>query len=346
MTKWTDYACSQAVTHPITNTAKCCLTSEILGYQVYPTLHGPSQSFCLTSAVSRFSRLTSFLFCQFSYFSWWNSSDLLQTSKYEKLISWCFICHQPLLFSHNLYTILRLFFYLQMLRFMFSHSIHWCHQNLCPAILFSEGYRYRRYLALCLSSSVSQLVSAFLCVRLLGYIVGASPPCENMLVPSLGYIVGAYPPLWKYVCPFVGLQCGCVPPPVCPFNWNHCWCVLLLCVSIHWDTLWVHPPCVSRASCIMHHAWCHETWHHEIWLHEIWHHKIWRHKIWHDENEEDLFLKTVPGPSLHNLTCACFILQTLKLAEPLWIEENAQDLFSSIKTVVWYNRYGHSVFCS
>ena len=38
----------------------------------------------------------------------------------------------------------------------------------------------------------------------------------------------------------------------------------------------------------------------------------------------------------------------IKLAEPVWIEENAQDLglFSSIKTVVWYNRYGHSVFCS
>ena len=29
VTNWTDYACSQAVTHPITNTVKCCLTSEI-----------------------------------------------------------------------------------------------------------------------------------------------------------------------------------------------------------------------------------------------------------------------------------------------------------------------------
>ena len=41
MTNRTDYACSQAVTHPTTNTAKCCLTSEILRDQVYPTLHGP-----------------------------------------------------------------------------------------------------------------------------------------------------------------------------------------------------------------------------------------------------------------------------------------------------------------
>ena len=29
------------VTHPTTNTAKCCLTSEILRDQMYPTLHGP-----------------------------------------------------------------------------------------------------------------------------------------------------------------------------------------------------------------------------------------------------------------------------------------------------------------
>ena len=35
-----------------------------------------------------------------------------------------------------------------------------------------------------------------MCVRSLGYLVGASPPpCENMCVRSLGYIVGASPPL-------------------------------------------------------------------------------------------------------------------------------------------------------
>ena len=33
-----------------------------------------------------------------------------------------------------------------------------------------------------------------MCVRSLGYIVGASPPWENMCVRSLGYIVGASPP--------------------------------------------------------------------------------------------------------------------------------------------------------
>ena len=61
-----------------------------------------------------------------------------------------------------------------------------------------------------------------MCVRSLGYIVGASPPpvkiCvsvrwvtlwvrpppwENMCVCSLGYIVGASPPR---VCPFIGIQ--------------------------------------------------------------------------------------------------------------------------------------------
>ena len=30
--------------HPTSNTVKCCLTSEILRDQVYPTLHGPSRT--------------------------------------------------------------------------------------------------------------------------------------------------------------------------------------------------------------------------------------------------------------------------------------------------------------
>ena len=48
--------------------------------------------------------------------------------------------------------------------------------------------------------------------RSLDYIVGASPPCENMCVRLLGYIVGASP----------------------------------LCVSDQLVTLWVRPPsCVS-----------------------------------------------------------------------------------------------------
>ena len=34
---------------------------------------------------------------------------------------------------------------------------------------------------------------------------------KNLCVRSLGYIVGASLPLWKYVCLFVGLHCGCVP---------------------------------------------------------------------------------------------------------------------------------------
>ena len=49
---------------------------------------------------------------------------------------------------------------------------------------------------------------------------GCVPPFENMCVRSLGYIVGASPPLWKYVCPFVGLHCGCVPPSCVPFHWK------------------------------------------------------------------------------------------------------------------------------
>ena len=112
-----------------------------------------------------------------------------------------------------------------------------------------------------------------MCVRSLGYIVGASPPpvkicvavhwvtlwvrpppCENMCVRSLGYIVGASPP-----CVSIQGQKMCVsvrwvtlwvrPPPV------------EICVSVRWVTLWVRPPPV--------------------------------------------ILKTVPGPSLHNLSCAC-----------------------------------------
>ena len=60
--------------------------------------------------------------------------------------------------------------------------------------IFSEGYC--RYLALCLTSLVSQLISqlvrAFLCVRTLGYIVGASsPPQKKYMCVSL---FGASPP--------------------------------------------------------------------------------------------------------------------------------------------------------
>ena len=33
----------EAVTHPTTNTVKCCLTSEFLCDQVYPSLYGPRQ---------------------------------------------------------------------------------------------------------------------------------------------------------------------------------------------------------------------------------------------------------------------------------------------------------------
>ena len=55
-----------------------------------------------------------------------------------------------------------------------------------------------------------------MCVRLLDYIVGASPPFENMCVRSLGYIVGASPPR---VCPFIGRQSSLdprmLPTPLC-----------------------------------------------------------------------------------------------------------------------------------
>ena len=63
-----------------------------------------------------------------------------------------------------------------------------------------------------------------MCVHLLDYIVGASPPLcvcsrsKNVCVRSLGCIVGASPPpvclfkVSKYVCPFIGLNCGCVSP--------------------------------------------------------------------------------------------------------------------------------------
>ena len=33
-TAWTDYAFSQVVTHPRTNTAKCCLTSEAIDVEI------------------------------------------------------------------------------------------------------------------------------------------------------------------------------------------------------------------------------------------------------------------------------------------------------------------------
>ena len=54
------------------------------------------------------------------------------------------------------------------------------------------GCMLPQYMALCVSQLVCQKK---LCVRLLGYIVGASPPFENICVRSLGYIVGASPPL-------------------------------------------------------------------------------------------------------------------------------------------------------
>ena len=43
----------------------------------------------------------------------------------------------------------------------------------------------------------------------------------------------------------------------------------------------------------------HEIWHQELWCQEIWHHEIGHH-------ENDLILNTVPSPSLHNLSCACY----------------------------------------
>ena len=77
------------------------------------------------------------------------------------------------------------------------------------------------------------------------------PPFENMCVRSLGYIVGASPPLWKYVCPFVGLHCGCIPPSlkICvSVRWVTFWVRSPLCVSIQLLTLWVRPPLVCVLS--------------------------------------------------------------------------------------------------
>ena len=56
-----------------------------------------------------------------------------------------------------------------------------------------------------------------ICVRSLGFIVGATPPLfENMCVRSLGYIVGVSPP---GVSPFIGKQSlldPCMlPTPIC-----------------------------------------------------------------------------------------------------------------------------------
>ena len=54
----------------------------------------------------------------------------------------------------------------------------------------------------------------------LGYIVGASPPFENMCVRSLGYIVGASPLICENMCVrSLGYIVGAYPPSVCPFNW-------------------------------------------------------------------------------------------------------------------------------
>ena len=70
-----------------------------------------------------------------------------------------------------------------------------------------------------------------------------------MCVRSLGYIVGASPPLRKYVCLFVGLHCGCVPHPVkirVSVRWGKLWVrpppSVKICVSVCWVTSWVRPP--------------------------------------------------------------------------------------------------------
>ena len=96
-----------------------------------------------------------------------------------------------------------------------KHSKHLCcwegyNKNILSSIFFwippFLGSMLPQYMAL----SVSQLVTFVkkeLCVRLFGYIVGASRPFENMGVRSLGFILVASPPLWKYVCPFVGFHC-------------------------------------------------------------------------------------------------------------------------------------------
>ena len=59
---------------------------------------------------------------------------------------------------------------------------------------------------------------------------------------------------------------------------------------------------------------------HEMWTHEIWHHVI-KIDVLKYENEENLILKTVPGLSLHNLSCACFLIQ--------------RDFKTNIRYILW-----------
>ena len=60
-------------------------------------------------------------------------------------------------------------------------------------------------------------------------------------------------------------------------------------------------------------SWCHDIWHHVIWFHDIWPHDIWHHDIW----RYDICLKNVPGPSLHNLSCAFIALPYICLYEKI-----------------------------
>ena len=87
-----------------------------------------------------------------------------------------------------------------------------------------------------------------MCVRSLGYIVGASPPFENMCVGSLDYIVGPFPPLCFHsigktvtprVCPFIGR-----PSSLDPF---------MLVVLIFYESLQPHKSGICATLCQMLH---------------------------------------------------------------------------------------------
>ena len=80
------------------------------------------------------------------------------------------------------------------------------------------GSMLPQYMAL--SVNFVSFVKNNLCVRSLGYIVGASPPVKIFVSVRWVTLWVRPPPLWKYVCPFVGLHRGCVPPSVCTFNWR------------------------------------------------------------------------------------------------------------------------------
>ena len=78
------------------------------------------------------------------------------------------------------------------------------------------GSMLPKYMALCVSPFLHQKKNGVsvhwvtlwvrpppcenMCVRSLGYIVGAYPPSENMCVRSLGYIVGASPSPSVKIC--------------------------------------------------------------------------------------------------------------------------------------------------